>query len=141
MTERKLTPKQESFCLLYCETGNASEAYRRAYDAGKMLPGTINRKAFDLLENGKITAMIADLKAITAEKWGWTREKAHSTLKKVLNSPDSKPSDIIGAVKVLNEMTGLNAPQRHEITGGITLNVHFVKTDEIELDSGIIGIA
>ncbi|WP_311514794.1 LEM-3-like GIY-YIG domain-containing protein [Oligella urethralis] len=27
---RKLTPKQEAFCLAYIETGNASEAYRRS---------------------------------------------------------------------------------------------------------------
>jgi hypothetical protein len=136
-----LTPKQETFVLAYLETGNASEAYRRAYDSGKMLPGTINRKAFELLENGKITARIADLKAILAEKWEWSRDRAYSILRKVLDSPDSKPSDIIAAVKVLNEMTGLNAPQWHEFTGGITLNVHFVKPDKIEPDSGIIGIA
>lgn len=98
---------------VYCKTGNASEAYRRAYDAGKMLPGTINRKAFELLENGKITAMIADLKAITAEKWGWTREKAYSTLKKVLDSPDSKPSDSSRPSKCLTEMCGLNSPPRN----------------------------
>ncbi|SQE31532.1 Terminase small subunit [Mannheimia haemolytica] len=30
MTE--LTPKQEAFCLAYIETGNASEAYRQAYE-------------------------------------------------------------------------------------------------------------
>ncbi|MHB1934826.1 MAG: terminase small subunit [Leptospirillum sp.] len=137
----KLTPKQEAFVLAYIETGNASEAYRRAYDAGKMLPGTINRKAFELLENGKVTARIAELRAITAEKWGWTRDRAYSILKKVLDSLDSKPSDIIAAVKVLNEMTGLNSPQKHEITGGMILNVHFVRPGEIEPDSGIIGIA
>ena len=35
-----LTPKQEAFCLAYMETGNASEAYRRAYDADNMKPAT-----------------------------------------------------------------------------------------------------
>ena len=51
-----LTPKQENFCLAYLETGNASEAYRRAYAAGKMKSETVHRKAFDLLENTVITA-------------------------------------------------------------------------------------
>ena len=32
----KLTPKQEAFVLAYIETGNASEAYRRAYNAENM---------------------------------------------------------------------------------------------------------
>ena len=27
----KLTPKQEKFCQVFIETGNASEAYRQAY--------------------------------------------------------------------------------------------------------------
>ena len=34
----KLTAKQHAFCLAYLETGNATEAYRRAYNAGGMQP-------------------------------------------------------------------------------------------------------
>ncbi len=56
-----MTPKQGAFCLVYIETGNASEAYRQAYSAGKMKPATINRKAKELLDNGKIAARIAEL--------------------------------------------------------------------------------
>src|SRR5699024_7839587 len=58
-----LTPKQENFCLKYIETGNASEAYRQAYNAEGMKTDTIHRKAAELLENGKITAKINELKA------------------------------------------------------------------------------
>ena len=47
-----LTPKQEKFCLIYLETGNASEAYRQVYNTSKMKKTTIGRKAFELLENG-----------------------------------------------------------------------------------------
>ena len=57
-----LTPKQENFCLAYLETGNASEAYRRAYDAEKMTTDTISRKAKELLCNGKITARLSELR-------------------------------------------------------------------------------
>ena len=32
----KLTVKQEAFCQNYLELGNASEAYRQAYDAEDM---------------------------------------------------------------------------------------------------------
>lgn len=39
-----LTQKQEAFALAYFETGNASEAYRRAYNAENMKPESINRK-------------------------------------------------------------------------------------------------
>lgn len=58
-----LTPKQENFCLAYLETGNASEAYRRAYDAEKMTPATINVKASNLLSNDKIGVRLAELRA------------------------------------------------------------------------------
>ena len=50
----KLTPKQESFCLSYIETGNASEAYRLNYDTENMKPATVNRNAKALLDNNKI---------------------------------------------------------------------------------------
>lgn len=56
-----LTIKQEAFCQAYIETGNASEAYRTAYAADKMKPDSINRKAKELLDNGKITARVAEL--------------------------------------------------------------------------------
>ena len=51
---KNLTPKQEAFCLAYIETGNASEAYRQAYDAGKMSEKVIHNKASDLLKRGDI---------------------------------------------------------------------------------------
>lgn len=59
----ELTIKQENFCLYHVETGNASEAYRRAYDADGMKPETINRRAFDLMEDSKIRARIDMLQA------------------------------------------------------------------------------
>lgn len=68
-TEMKpLTKKQEDFCLAYVETGNASEAYRRAYDAGKMKPDTINVKASQLLADGKVSVRVAELREKVTEK-------------------------------------------------------------------------
>ena len=55
----KLTPKQEKFCQLYIELGDASEAYRQSYHCSKMKPETINRKATELKNNGTITARIS----------------------------------------------------------------------------------
>lgn len=57
-----ITIKQERFVQEYLKVGNASEAYRTAYNAEKMLPATVNRKAVELLNNGKITAMIDELR-------------------------------------------------------------------------------
>lgn len=61
MATGKLTIKQEAFALAYIETGNASEAYRRAYDATRMKPETVNRVAFEALGNPKIAARIEGL--------------------------------------------------------------------------------
>ena len=59
---KKLTPKQEKFCQAYIKTGNKSEAYRLAYSTSNMKSETINRKAVELFENGKISARVSVLK-------------------------------------------------------------------------------
>ncbi len=56
-----LTKKQEDFCHDYLETGNASEAYRRSYNCGRMKPETIHRNAHALLHNTKIATRIREL--------------------------------------------------------------------------------
>jgi phage terminase small subunit len=63
-----LTPKQEAFCLAYLETGNASEAYRKAYDAGSMKPATVNRAAKELLDHPKISARLEELRKKAAAR-------------------------------------------------------------------------
>lgn len=72
----ELTQKQENFCMAYLETGNASEAYRRAYDAGKMKPESVNRKAKELLDNGKITARLSSLRKASETKHVMSRQEA-----------------------------------------------------------------
>ena len=67
-----MTPKQDKFCLLYVELGNASEAYRRAYDASRMKAATINVKASQMLAQDKISVRIAELRAQHAERHGVT---------------------------------------------------------------------
>lgn len=57
----KLTPKQETFCQQFIKCGNASEAYKRAYDCKNMKPETINVKACELLKNGNITVRVKEL--------------------------------------------------------------------------------
>lgn len=42
---KALTPKQARFCQAYLETGNASEAYRQAYDASRMKAASVHRLA------------------------------------------------------------------------------------------------
>ncbi|WP_395642771.1 terminase small subunit [Rudaea sp.] len=69
-----LTPKQEAFCRAYIETGNASEAYRRAYDAKGMKLESVHRKAAEVFANGKVTARIAELHAELREDYRITAQ-------------------------------------------------------------------
>ena len=54
----KLTPKQESFVRYYIETSNASEAYRRAYNAAGMKDTSVYVNASKLLANAKIAQRV-----------------------------------------------------------------------------------
>lgn len=78
-----LTPKQEAFCLAYLETGNASEAYRRAYDAAKMNPASVNRTAKELIDNPKIASRLSALRKPVIEKAQITLEQHLNDLKRL----------------------------------------------------------
>ena len=58
-----LTPKQDNFCRLYIELGNASEAYRQAYDAEDMNQNTVNKNASVLLENPKVATRLEQIRS------------------------------------------------------------------------------
>jgi len=59
----KLTPKQEEFALAYLETGNAAEAYKRAYNVkATTSANAIYVSACRILANPKIQLRVADLK-------------------------------------------------------------------------------
>lgn len=49
--------------MVYRETGNATEAYRQAYDTSNMKPESINRLAKANLDNVKIASRLAELSA------------------------------------------------------------------------------
>ncbi|QHB17836.1 terminase small subunit [Mannheimia pernigra] len=132
MTE--LTPKQESFCLTYIETGNASEAYRQTYEAEGMKPETINRKAKELLDNGKITARIEELKAEHAERHKLTVDDLLKELEearelaKAKENPNAMTQATMGKAKIL----GLDK-QIHEVKAdlrGLPSKINIIFTDE-----------
>ena len=76
-----LSIKQENFCNYYIECGNASEAYKRAYSCEKMKNETINRMAFDLLNNRKITARVKELQEELKKKSDITKEEVLNMLR------------------------------------------------------------
>ena len=67
-----LTIKQETFCQKYLETGNASEAYRQAYDAENMKPETVKKRASELLGRGDVAGTIAAMRGAVQQTHGVT---------------------------------------------------------------------
>lgn len=61
MSIKKPTPKQIKFARLYIELGNASEAYKQAYNVTTTNKNTIKSKATNLLKNETIDMLIKDL--------------------------------------------------------------------------------
>lgn len=57
-----MTPKQEKFALAVAGGMSQADAYRHAYDAGRMKPETVHRNACALAADNKVSAMIDALK-------------------------------------------------------------------------------
>lgn len=113
-----LTQKQESFCLAYVETGNASEAYRKAYSASRMKTETIGRMAHDLMNNRKITARLEELRAPVRERAQLTLESHLARLDYLSRKAEEAEqySPAIAAEVSRGKAAGLYV-ERKEVTG------------------------
>lgn len=78
-----LTQKQEEFCNYYIETGNASEAYRRAFCCQKMSEKTIWEKASVLLSKDKVRTRVRELQEEQKNKSDITKEKILNELSNI----------------------------------------------------------
>ena len=138
---KKLTPKQNKFAEEYVNTGNASEAYRRAYDVGADTKlETIASKASHLLAEYNISTRVKELQKQQVEEFKITRKDVAEGYLEIIKAwqylmdlaaKDSlskeqksrfyllkemvKGSDYRGAYDSLAKMFGLNAPDKQEI--------------------------
>lgn len=79
----KLTPKQEAFARAYVETGNASEAYRRAYNPKKMSAAAVQVEGARLLKHPLVSLWVDESRRQVAEKHGITVERIVAELAKI----------------------------------------------------------
>ncbi len=148
----KLTPKQRKFAEEYVNTGNASEAYRRAYDVAKTTSNDVIKvKASELLKNGNISVTVNELQKKEAEAFQITRKEVADGYFKMIKSWEYlmdlaakenltkeqkakfyllkemvKGSDYRGAYDSIAKMFGLNAPDKQEIestVNNININI------------------
>lgn len=76
----KLTKKMETFCRRFVTHGNASQAYREAYNAENMGGNTISSKAYNLRWRDDIRMRIRELDADCAELIGVSKSRNARTL-------------------------------------------------------------
>lgn len=112
-----LTGKQEKFCQCVADGMTQADAYRTAYNAGKMKPDTVHVKASTLMADGKIAGRVRELREALAEKVLWTRAQSVAVLSGVATNctGEVKPSEQVSAVKELNAMHGFNAPAKVDL--------------------------
>jgi hypothetical protein len=107
-----MTPKQEKFAQCVADGMSQADAYRAAFDAGKMKPETIHKRASELMGNGAVTGRVAELREALAAKALWTREDSVRALETAMRIAQDKDNaaGLVAAVKELNAMHGFNAP-------------------------------
>lgn len=131
MFQKSLTVKQEVFCTAYIETGNASEAYRQVYDAQNMNAATINRKAFELTANGKITARLDELRTQHAARHVITIDSLIDELEEArqLAKLNAQASAMVTATMSKAKVLGLDKGVKE---GDDSLTVHIVRFADAE---------
>jgi phage terminase small subunit len=98
--DNNLTLKQENFCREYIKCGNASEAYRKAYNCQNMKPESINRKAGELLDNVKITARVQELDKEKKNEAIADAQEIQETLTRLLRGQEQEECVVVENIHV-----------------------------------------
>lgn len=93
-TKRRLTPKQQAFCDYYIETGNATEAYKRAGYSVRS-DNAAGVEGHKLLRNPKIKQYIAERMAEKEEERIASQDEVLEFLTKVMRGEVTEETPII----------------------------------------------
>lgn len=104
MADKDLTPKQAKFVEYYLEIGNASEAYRRAYDVKKATPKSVNECASKLMADPKVASRIAEINQKAVEQSGMTIAEWIKEVRRLSTVDPRKLSHPDGRPKMLHEL-------------------------------------
>lgn len=119
MTDKPLTQKQEAFALAYVETGNAAEAYRRAYDVRAATQhSSIYTNASKLLDNTKVMQRVQQLQDEAAQMCLYTVKDAFEEYEtaRQLALQENNPSAAVTAVNGKVKLFGLDQPSKIDHT-------------------------
>ncbi|MEL7299358.1 MAG: terminase small subunit [Pseudomonadota bacterium] len=115
-----LTAKQEAFAVAYFESGNAAEAYRKAYNVDENSRDRWHYvEAQQLLDHPVIALRIKEIREKAEELAIYTRHKAMEELEEArqLAQKVGQVAGAVGAIKEKVKLTGLDRPSRVEVTG------------------------
>lgn len=113
-----LTPKQEAFALAYFETGNAAEAYRRAYDVGENTRDQwLYVEASQLLDHPKVALRVKALQEQAEQLSMFTRMRALEEYEeaRMLALKTGSAAAAVSAVTGKVKLFGLEAPARSRL--------------------------
>lgn len=138
----ELTAKQEKFCQGVAKGLSYSDAYREAYDTDNMKDETINRKAKELIDNGKIAARLKELRGKIEEELRYSARESFEKLKDLQRKAELN-ENINAAIKA-EELKGKLANLYKEKEQNVNLSVNVmpaVKIDgsNLDLDIGAEG--
>lgn len=126
LNEFGLTGKQEKFAQAFVETGDASEAFRRAYDASNMNANSVNRKAHEAKNHVKISARIDQLRSKVAKRHNVTVDSLVAELEQIkqiaLSAETPQSSAAVAAVMGKAKLTGLDK-QLIEMSGSLSVTL------------------
>ena len=108
-----LTVRQERFCERIAAGENQTDAWLLA--GYKVSREVARRNAAESLKNPRILSRVAELREPQKSETRRTRTEKMARLEEIAWSPHSRPADVIASIKVLNEMSGDNAPVRMEV--------------------------
>ena len=119
---RNLTEKQEAICRAFVETGNASEAYRRSYDAKNMGQNTIAVKASEMLNKDNISVRLQQLREVHQKRHNVTVDSLVAELEEIknvaLSAETPQSSAAVAAVLGKAKLMGLDK-QLVQLSGGL----------------------
>ena len=115
-----LTRKQEAFVVAYLETGNAAEAYRRAYDVDENSRDSwVYVEACQLLDNPKIARRLSEVQEQAVQLAIYTRQSAMEELEaaRTLAMGEAQAAAAVSAINAKIKLFGMDRPKRLEISG------------------------
>lgn len=122
LNEHGVTEQQEKFCRVFVETGNASEAYRQAYNAKNMGANTIAARASEMLNKSNITVRLQQLREVHQKRHAITVDTLLEKLNKVytvaLGAETPQSSAAVQAVMGQAKLLGLDK-QLIELSGEV----------------------